>query len=120
MFQHAIALMVILALIVWISPFIANYAPITNFSSYILQFVSKIVHFDVNIRYPGILEGVVNLVLFIILFYLYMVFSRSITKEDINAIQQSGIKIPFAKYLKKLVLSRKNNDKLVEIADQKI
>ena len=82
MFQHAIALMVILALIVWISPFIANYAPITNFSSYILQFVSKIVHFDVNIRYPGILEGVVNLVLFIILFYLYMVFSRSITKEE--------------------------------------
>jgi O-antigen/teichoic acid export membrane protein len=118
-FQHAIALIVFLAIIVWMSPFIANYDPITNFSNQILQFVSSIVNFDVNTRYPGILEGVINLVLFIILFYLYILLSRSITKEDINAIEQSGIKIPFAKYLKKLVLSRKNIPQVVDSADQK-
>jgi O-antigen/teichoic acid export membrane protein len=105
--KNFIVLFILILIITWVSPYILQNPAILSFGNSLVQYINKIGHIDLTSRAPGLMESAVSLILFSLGFYLYVLISRSITKEDIETIQNSGVKIPLSKLIKKLVLHRK-------------
>ena len=104
--KHFVSFGTILIIIELISLILKESTTIFIWISYITEFLQYLFNFTDNIEFQieVIFHSIVNMILFIILFFIYIISFRQISKNELLQIQDMKIKFPFKKHVFKFLL----------------
>jgi len=97
----------LISVILLVNLIVSNLMIIFSFQSWassISYFINNMISIgDISFQISIILESLVYISSYSVLFIAYIVFFKAFTKRDLDAISRLGIKIPFKKYIRKIL-----------------
>ena len=103
-FNHFFALIFIILVVNLIGNNLLIIFSFQSWANSISYFVNSMISIgDITFQISIILETLVYILSYFALFLAYIVFFKAFTKKDLDAISRVGIKIPFKKYIRKIL-----------------